>query len=116
MKKLLTKQKINEGKITALGTQMVLIAQTTLKEIERLQKDIEENSKRLERLTQHVMHMVVVIEKCIWKVSNNANAIRFLAFIFISNDRHWNCLVYRQFQYHIIQIENLQMKIMPVHG
>ena len=40
MKKLLTKQKINEGKITALGTQMVSIAQTTLKKIERLQKDI----------------------------------------------------------------------------
>ena len=30
MKKLLTKQKINEAKITALETQMVSIAQTTL--------------------------------------------------------------------------------------
>ena len=31
MKQLLTRQKVNEGKITALGTQMVSIAQTTLK-------------------------------------------------------------------------------------
>ena len=52
MKKLLTKQKLNEDKITALGTQMVSIAQTTLKEIERLQKDIADNNKRLKRLTQ----------------------------------------------------------------
>ena len=79
MKKLLTKQKINEGKITALGTQMVSKAQTTLKETERLQKDIEESNKRLERLTQCVMHMQVVTDKFLWKVSDNA--IKFLAFI-----------------------------------
>ena len=47
MKKLLTKQKINEGKLTALGTQMISIAQTTLKEIERLQTDIVETKKYL---------------------------------------------------------------------
>ena len=47
MKKLLTKQKVNEGKITALGTHMVSIAQTTLKEIERLQKGIVDNNNRL---------------------------------------------------------------------
>ena len=81
MKQLLTKQKINEGKITPLGTQMVSIAQTTLKEIERLQKDIVDSNKRLKRLTQHVMHMQVITDKFIWKVSDNANAIRFLAFI-----------------------------------
>ena len=40
MKKLLTKQKINAGKVTVLGTQMISIALTTLKEIERFQKDI----------------------------------------------------------------------------
>ena len=57
MKKLLTKQKVNEGKITALGTQMVSIAQTTLKEIERLHKDNVDNNKRPKRLTQHVMQM-----------------------------------------------------------
>ena len=45
MKKLLTKQKINEDMIIAFGTQMVSIAQTTLKETKRLQKDIEENNK-----------------------------------------------------------------------
>ena len=56
-KKLLTKQKINEGKITDFGTQIVSIAQTTLKEIERLQKGIVLNNKRLEKLTQCVMHM-----------------------------------------------------------
>ena len=55
MMTLLTKQKINEGTITALGTQMVSIAQTTLKEIERLQKDIADNNKRLKRLSQCVM-------------------------------------------------------------
>ena len=49
MKKLLTKQKINEGKITTLGTQMVSIAQTTLNEIDRLQKDIVDNNKRCRR-------------------------------------------------------------------
>ena len=81
MKQLLTRQKVNEGKITALGTQMVSIAQTTLKEIDRLQKDIVDNNKRLRRLTQRVMQMQVIIDKFIWKISNNANAIRFLAFI-----------------------------------
>ena len=81
MKRWLTKQKINEGKITALGTQMVSMAQTTLNEIERLQKDIVESNKRLERLTQHVMHMQVVKDKFLWKGSDNANATRFLAFI-----------------------------------
>ena len=81
MKKLLTKQKINKGKITALGTHMASIAQTTLKEIERLQKDIVDNNKRLKGLTQHVMLMQVIIDTFIWKVSNNANAIRCLAFI-----------------------------------
>ena len=54
MKKLLTKQKVNEGKITALGTQMASIAQTTLKEIDRLQKDIVGNNERFKRLTQCV--------------------------------------------------------------
>ena len=57
MKKLLTKQKLNEGKIRASGTQMVPVAQTTLKVNERLQKDIAESNKRLERSTQCVMHM-----------------------------------------------------------
>ena len=65
MKKLLAKEKINEGKITALGTQMVSITQTTLKEIERLQKDIVESNKRLESLTQ--MHMQLIIDKFIWR-------------------------------------------------
>ena len=78
MKKLLIKQKVNEGKITALGTQMVSIAQTTLKEIDRLQKDIVDNNKRL---TQCVMQMQVIIDKFIWEVSDNTHAIRFLAFI-----------------------------------
>ena len=32
MKQLLTRQKVNEGKINALGTHMVSIAQTTLKD------------------------------------------------------------------------------------
>ena len=60
---------------------MVSIAQTTLKEIERLQKDFVNNNKRRERLTQCMMHMQVIIDKFIWKVSDNANTIRFLAFI-----------------------------------
>ena len=81
MKKLLTKQKVNEGKITALGTQMVSIAQTTLKEIERRQKHIVDNNKILKTLTQHVMQMQVIIDKFIWKVSDNSNAIKFLEFI-----------------------------------
>ena len=82
MTKLLTKQKVNEGTITALRTQMVSITQTTLKAIDRLQKDIVDKNKRLRRLTQCVMQMQVIIDKFIWKVSDNANAIRFLAFIF----------------------------------
>ena len=81
MKQLLTRQKVNEGKITALGTQMVSIAQTILIEIDGLQKDIADNNKRLRKLTQRVMQMQVIIDKFIWKVSDNANAIRFLAFI-----------------------------------
>ena len=51
MKKLLARQKVTEGKITTLGTQMVSTAQTSLIEIERLQTDIVETSKRLEMLT-----------------------------------------------------------------
>ena len=81
MKKLLTQQKVNEGRITALETEMVSIAQTTLKEIDRLQKDIVHNNKGLRRLTQHMMQMQVIMDKFIWEVSDNANAIRFLAFI-----------------------------------
>ena len=60
---------------------MVSIAQTTLKEIDRLQKDITDNNKRLRRLTQRVMQMQVIIDKFIWKLNDNANEIRFLAFI-----------------------------------
>ena len=98
MKKLLTKQKVNEGKITALGTQMVSIVQTTLKEIDRLQKDIVDNNKRLRRLTQHVMQMQVIIDKFSWKVSDNVNAIRFLAFILgrISANMERNLSKYQQ--------------------
>ena len=47
MKKLLAKQEVNEGKKRALGTQMVSIAQITLKEIEGLQTDIVEVTKEL---------------------------------------------------------------------
>ena len=57
MKKLLARQKITEDKIKALGTQMVSIAQTSSKKIERLQTDIIENDKRLEMLTQCIIHM-----------------------------------------------------------
>ena len=98
MKKVLTKQKVNEGKIEALGTQMVSIAQTTLKEIERLQKDIVKNNKRLERLTQCVMHMQVVIDKLPWRVTDNANVIRFLSFILgiISANMEINLSKYQQ--------------------
>ena len=98
MKQLLTKQKVNEGKITALGIQMVSITQTMLKEIDRLQKDIVDNNKRLRRLTQHVMQMQVIIDKFIWKVSDNANAIRFLAFILgrISANMKRNLSKYQQ--------------------
>ena len=87
--KLLTKQKINEGKITALGTQMVSISQTTLKEIERLQIYIVDNNKRLKRITKCVMQMQMIIEKFIWKVSDNANSIRCLAFILGKNIRQY---------------------------
>ena len=98
MMKLLTNKKINEGKVTALGTQMVSIAQTTLKEIERLQKDIVDNNKGLKRLTQCEMHMQVIIDKFIWKASDNANAIRFLAFILgrISANMEKNLSKYQQ--------------------
>ena len=57
MKKLLATQKVSKGKITALGTQKVLIAQATLKEIEKLQNNIVESNKRLEMLTQCVIVM-----------------------------------------------------------
>ena len=57
MKKLLARQRVTEGKITAIGTQMVSIAQISLKEIERLQTDIVENNKRLDMLIKHVIHM-----------------------------------------------------------
>ena len=95
---MLTKQKVNEGKLTALGTQMVSIAQTTLEEIDRLQKDITDNNKRFRRLTQCVMQMQVIIDKFIWKVSDNANAIRFLAFILgrISANMERNLSKYQQ--------------------
>ena len=93
MKKLLTKQRISEGRTTALGTQMASTAQTALKEIEGLQKDIVDNNKRLKRLTQCVMQMQMIIDKFIWKVSDNANATRFLAFILgrISANMEKNC-------------------------
>ena len=49
--------------------------------ITTLQTDIVESNKRLETFTQHVLHMKVIIDKFIWKVSDNANAIRFFSFI-----------------------------------
>ena len=77
---------------------MVSIAQTTLKEIDRLQKDIVGNNERLKRLTQCVMQMEVIIDKFIWKVNDNANAIRFLAFILgrISANMERNLSKYQQ--------------------
>ena len=77
---------------------MVSIIQTTLKEIDRLQKDIVDNKKRFRRLTQRVMQMQVIIDKFIWKVSDNANAIRFLAFILgrISANMERNLSKYQQ--------------------
>ena len=53
------------------------MAQTSLKEIERLQTDIVEINKILKILTQHGKHMKVIMDKCIMKVSDNANVIRF---------------------------------------
>ena len=72
---------------------MVSIAQTTLKEIDRLQKDIVDNNKRLKRLTC-VMQMQVIIDTFLWKVNDNANAIRILPFILgrISANMEKNCL------------------------
>ena len=82
MKKLLTRQKVSDGKITVLGTQMVSVTQSSVKEIERLQTDIVESNKRLEILTKCVIHLQVIINKFILKASGNSNAIRFLAIIF----------------------------------
>ena len=77
---------------------MVSIAQTTLKEIDRLQKDIVDNNKRLKRLTQCEIQMQVIIDKFIWKVTDSANAIRFLAFILgrISANMERNLSKYQQ--------------------
>ena len=77
---------------------MVSVAQTTLKEIERFQKDIVGDNKTLERLPQHVMHVQVIIDTFIWKVSYNANAIRSLAFILgrISANMERNLSKYQQ--------------------
>ena len=49
-------------------------------------------------LTQCVMHMQVIIDKFIWKVSDNANVIRFLAFILgrISANMERNSSKYQQ--------------------
>ena len=59
---------------------------------------IVESNKRLEMLTQHVMHILVIIDKFIWKVSDNANAIRGLTFILgrISGIMERNLLEYQQ--------------------
>ena len=57
VKNLMPRQKVTEGKITALGTQMVSIPQTSIQEIERLHTDIAESNKRLEMLTQCVIHI-----------------------------------------------------------
>ena len=89
---------VNEGNIKALGTQMVLIAQTSLKEIERLQTDIVEGNKRLEVLTQCVIHMKLIMDNFIMKINNNMNAIRLLAFILgnISTNVERNLSKYQQ--------------------
>ena len=77
MKKLLARQKVSEGTITALGTQMGLIAQLSLKEIERPQIDIVTTNKRLEMMT----HMKLNMDKFNKKVNYNANSIIFLALV-----------------------------------
>ena len=69
-----------------------------MKEIDRLQKDIVDNNKRLKKLTQLVMQMQVITDKFIWKVNDNTNAIRFLAFILggISANMERNLSKYQQ--------------------
>ena len=81
MKKLLAWKKVSEGKIAALWTQIVSITQTSLKEIERLQTDTIESNKSPEMLTQHIIHMKLIMDEFILKVNDNANAIKLLAFI-----------------------------------
>ena len=52
MKQLLVGWKVTEGKIMALSTEMVSVAQTTLKEVEEyIERDIVKTYKRLELLT-----------------------------------------------------------------
>ena len=77
---------------------MVSIVQTTLIKIERFQTDIVESNKGLEMLTHHVIHMKVIIDKFIWKGSDNANAIRFLTVILgrISANMERNLSKYQQ--------------------
>ena len=65
----------------AVGSKLALISQASLKEIKRFQKDILTTNKRLEMLTQHVMHIELIIDKFIMKVDDNANSIRLLEFI-----------------------------------
>ena len=48
MKQLLNRKNVTEVKITALDTLIVSIAQTSLKEIERLHIDIVKTNNRLE--------------------------------------------------------------------
>ena len=95
MKKLLARQKITEGRTTAIGIQMASIFQTLLKEIET---DIVESNKRLEMLTQHVILMKLIKDKFILEVSDNVNVIKFLAFIYsrIAVNVERNFLKYQQ--------------------
>ena len=80
MQKLLERQAVTEGKLTALGMQMVSIAHIPLKN-RKTQTEIIETNKRLEMLTQHIINMKLIMNKFIVNVNDNTNAIRFLSFI-----------------------------------
>ena len=77
-KKLIDSHKVYKGKITAFGTEMLSVIQTSLKEIERLQTDIVTTNKVLEMLPQCVMHMKLITNTFIQKIrklNKNANSI-----------------------------------------
>ena len=64
---------------------MISLAQTSLKEKERLQTDTDTAAanKKNEMMTQCVIHMKLIMYKFIMKVGDNINAIRFLALVLV---------------------------------
>ena len=83
--------------------------------LEHVNMELIEHFKEYE-LAMTKIHQYYDLSLVSYSYTGACSFCKFQSISNITNYRHWNCLVYRQLQCHIIQIVNLQMAIKPTHG